>query len=453
MDVLMTQEICLLILKSAGIFFIIANFIYLGLLLVSWLRIKSFENHENEIDEGPLPPVSFLVPAYNEESLIVETIQTYLSLPQENKEIIIVNDGSHDKTMKLLQVMFQLKKTNDPTGRLFQSITYPILKVVEAPRLGKAGALNFGLQFTRYDLICTMDADTIPTARGVEACLHAFKRDPKLVAAGGVILVLSDHELKDNSPLRKRAKEWLTSFQRIEYLRTFICERLGWSFLDSTILISGAFCMLKKDAINKIGGFSRRSITEDFDLIVRLRSTFRGKDHRFTILPVTTCYTQVPRTPRHLSRQRMRWQMGLVQTLFQNGSLLLHPQHGFLGLFAIPYFWLVEAFSPLVALVAYSLLPLAIVNNWISLIDVLLFFGAGILFNMILTLFGIWFDDKYVSKKDSWSLPKSIIDIVLMHFGYKQMNLLWRLVALMKAATRAPTWGEKPRVEIIHRNY
>lgn len=443
----------LLLLKYSAFFFIGVNLIYGMLLILSWFRMKSYNREEKTKLIHELPGVSFLVPAYNEETLIVETIQTYLSLPQDKKEIIIVNDGSHDQTMRLLQIMFALRKTNDPTGRLWQSITHAELKVVEAPHMGKAAALNFGLKFAKYDVICTMDADTIPSARGVEACLRSMARNPKLISVGGVIQVLSHHELKDNSPLKERSKEWLTSFQRIEYLRTFICERLGWSFLGSTVLISGAFCMLKKEAIEKIGGFSPRSITEDFDLIVRLRRIYHGKDHQFTILPVTTCYTQVPRTIKHLSRQRMRWQMGLVQTLFENGSLFLHPQHGFLGMIAIPYFWIVEALSPFVALMAYVSLVYAMISGWVELNDVALFFSAGLIFNLVLTSFGIWFDKKYVSKKDHVSFERGLFETVMLHFGYKQMNLWWRLLALMKATTKAPTWGEKPRVELIHRNY
>lgn len=449
----MVQELTLLLLKYSAFFFIGVNLIYGILLLFSWLRMRQYNKEEQIKLQSELPAVSFLVPAYNEETLIVETLQTYLSLPQAKKEIIIINDGSHDQTMRLLQVMFALKKTNEPTGRLWQSITNPELKVVEAPHMGKAAALNFGLKFAKHDVICTMDADTIPSARGVEACLRAMARNPKLTAVGGVIQVLSHHELKDNSPLKERSKEWLTSFQRVEYLRTFICERLGWSFLGSTVLISGAFCMLKKEAIEKIGGFSPRSITEDFDLIVRLRKAFRGKNHQFTILPVTTCYTQVPRTIKHLSRQRMRWQMGLVQTLFENGSLFLHPQHGLLGMIAIPYFWVVEAFSPFFALTAYVSLGFAMISGWVELNDVALFFSAGLVFNLMLTAFGIWFDKKYVSKKDSWSMERGLLETVMLHFGYKQINLWWRLLALMKATTKAPAWGEKPRVELIHRNY
>ena len=439
----------MLLLQGGAIYFISVNLFYILLLFLSWLKIKKYSGVNEDLQH--LPPVSFIVPAYNEESLIVETIQTYLSLPQENKEVIVINDGSHDQTMRLLQVMYQLKKTESPEGLLFRSITHPELKVIEAQHLGKAQALNLGVKFARHDIICTMDADTIPTASGVQKCLEAFKKDKTLIAAGGVIQVLSSEELKDNSPLKKRANQRLTSFQRIEYLRTFVCERLGWSFIGSTILISGAFCMLKKEAIFKIGGFSPRSITEDFDLIVRLRKAYKGRAHSFKILPVTTCYTQVPRSIKHLSRQRIRWQMGLIQTLTQNGSLFLHPQHGFLGLIAIPYFWFVEAFSPLISLLAYAVAPLAILNGWISIETILFFAGAGLAFNLMITLIGGKLEKSFGHKHSS-PVMRNLWETFLLHFGYKQLTTWWRLLALLKVMTTAPTWGEKPRVELTHLN-
>jgi cellulose synthase/poly-beta-1,6-N-acetylglucosamine synthase-like glycosyltransferase len=442
----MIQEICLILLKGTTLYFLTINLVYGVLMLLSWFKIKKYRARVLK-DVVELPAVSFIVPAFNEESLIVETIQTYLSLLEIKKEIIVINDGSHDHTMKLLMNMFQLQKVSGP---LYRSITRPELKVLEAPHMGKAQALNFGISFASFDIICTMDADTIPMRRGVEACLKAFSTDKKLMAVGGVIKVLSTQVLKDNSPLISRSKEWLTSFQRIEYLRTFICERLGWSFLDSTLLISGAFCMLKKEAITKVGGFSHRSITEDFDLIVRLRRAYKGQGYNFKTLPVTTCYTQVPRTLKHLAMQRMRWQMGLVQTLFQNTSLFLHPGHGVLGIFAIPYFWIVEALSPIVELIAYIVVPYSIYQGWVPWELVLLYFGIGVLFNLQITLLGVYFDNRYVSKNKSWLCIRSATETVLLHFGYKQLNSYWRLVALMKSTTNVVSWGDKPREEIIH---
>lgn len=446
----MIELMTLSFLKFAALYFIIINSIYGLLLIVSWFKIRQFRKMENKNDLSNLPNVSFLVPAYNEESLIVEAIQTYLSIPQKNKEIIIVNDGSHDQTMSLLVTMFQLKKIDHPSGIVFQSLSWPELKVVEAPHQGKAQALNFGLKFTQYDLICTMDADTIPTVHGVETCLKAFRNDPKLIATGGVIQVLSSQELKSNSPLITRTREWLTSFQRIEYLRTFVCERLGWSFLGSTLLISGAFCMIKKSAILKIGGFNSKSITEDFELIVRLRKHFKGVNYNFKILPVTTCYTQVPRTLSHLSRQRIRWQMGLVQTLFEHGQLILNPKHGVLGGIAVPYFWLVEVFSPVIVFFSYLMIPLALFFSWINLFPVALFLGIGVIFNLIITTFGIYFDDRFITKEKKWSIVTSLVETTLLHLGYKQLNSWWRLKALIKLLKTSGTWGEKPRVELIH---
>lgn len=448
----MVQETALSILYFAGFYFLAINLTYGLLLGFSVMKIRNFRKKEREAKSLEIPAVSFIVPAYNEESLIVETIQTYLSLPQEKKEVIVIDDGSHDQTMRLLRTMFQLRKIEHPWTTVYQSIIFPNLKVIEASHMGKASALNLGVRLASFDLVCTMDADTIPTARGVEACLKSFAADSKLIACGGVMHVLSTNELKQNSPLKQRAREWLTSFQRIEYLRTFVCERLGWSYLGSTILISGAFCMLRKDALQKIGGFSPRSITEDFDLIVRLKRQFTSKNHHIKILPVTTCYTQVPRTLKHLSKQRMRWQLGLIQTLFKNSSLFMHPQHGFMGMLAIPYFWLVEAISPFIAVMSLALLPFVLIEGLVQWQTIAGFIGAGIAFNLFITFSGIYLDHKHVSRTKHWSMLQAMIETVLINFGYKQINLWWRLFASMKAFSSAQTWGEKPRVEIIHLN-
>jgi cellulose synthase/poly-beta-1,6-N-acetylglucosamine synthase-like glycosyltransferase len=431
----MAQEICLLLLKFTGVYFFSINFLYGILMLLSWVKVKKYRREvklQTNVDK--IQPVSFIIPAFNEESLIVETIQSYLLLPQDKKEIIVINDGSQDKTFKLLQTMYQLKRLEESTN-VFRSITTSDLVVIEAPHLGKAQALNFGISQAKYDLICTMDADTIPTASGVEGCLRAFAQDPNLVAAGGVIQALN-------------AKGWLTTFQKLEYLRTFLCERLGWSIMGSTTLISGAFCMVKKEAWKKIGGFRNNSITEDLDLIVRLRKAYPGQVNRFRIFPITTCHTQVPKDFSHLMVQRMRWQLGLVETLARNIDMCLNPAHGILGLIAIPYSWIVEVFSPLLEFTALIIIPLAIYQGWIDAQLVLFYLCAGIIFNVVITLFGIYLDNKYVSRNKSWSCITSAFQTVLLHLGYKQLTSFWRLLALFRSFGKKYEWGEKPRQEI-----
>ena len=441
------KDLTLLFLEVTAVYFFFIACLYAVLLVLSWVKIRRYHGKATATD---LPGVSFLIPAYNEESLIVETIQTYLSLSHEKKEIIVINDGSSDQTMKLLSTMYFLRKVSDNN---FESITHPALRIVNVPHMGKAQALNRGLFHARYPLVCTMDADTIPSREGVESCLSAFAQDKKLIACGGVIQVMNSQVLKNNLPVENAKGSWLVTFQRIEYLRTFICERLGWSLLDSTILISGAFCMVKKDAVERVGGFNHRSITEDFDLIVRLRKEFSGEDHSMRILPVTTCYTQVPGKVRHLMRQRVRWQLGLMQTLFANKTLFMNPTYGLMGLLAIPYMWIVELLSPIFELTAYVVVPMAWMLGAVSTDAFLAWMMAGLIYNFFLSLAGLYLDRKYISKSRAMSWRKIALGSLFIHFGYKQMTMWWRLRALFKTVGRNQGWGEKPREEIVFANY
>ena len=448
----MIQQYAIVFLTFSAIYFLIINFIYATLTLLSWIKVKKFKNELSINPQRVRPSVSFIIPAFNEESLIVETLQTYLSLPQKNKEIIVINDGSRDQTFKLLQTMFFLRRTQEGS-HVFQSITHPELMVLEAPHKGKAHSLNLGIKHAKYDLVCTMDADTIPTAEGVETTLNAFAQDSKLLAAGGIIHVLNSQVLKQNIPHKSKTGSWLTTFQSIEYLRTFLCVRLGWSIIGSTSLISGAFCMLRKEAWKKVGGFRTDSITEDLDLIIRLRRAYPGGGNRFRVLPVITCYTQVPKDKKHLMVQRMRWQMGLVQTLSRNLNLMFHPGHGFLGFVAIPYSWLAEVLSPLFEVASFIIIPFALIQGWIDPLIVFGYISMGLIFHVAITLFGGHLDNNHVSLNKNWSYRKNAIYTVLFHLGYKQMTSWWRLLALIKSFRKSYEWGEKPRQEIIHQAF
>jgi cellulose synthase/poly-beta-1,6-N-acetylglucosamine synthase-like glycosyltransferase len=451
MDVLMLKEITLEFLTFAGLYFLCINALHGILLALSWVKIRKFSNKDSSIEtQNPQQAVSFIIPAFNEESLIVETIQTYLSLPQK-KEIIIINDGSKDQTFKMLQTMFFLKRS-DVGSNLFRSITHPELVVIEADHKGKAFALNLGIQKASFELICTLDADTIPSRKGVSASMNAFMANPNLVAAGGIIHVLNSNTLKGNTPQTKSSNLWLTNFQSIEYLKTFICVRLGWSLLGSTTLISGAFCMFKKEAWRKVGGFRNDSITEDLDFIIKLRRAYPGKNNHFRILPVVTCHTQVPKDKKHLMVQRMRWQMGLVETLFKNLDLCFNRNHGIVGLVTIPYYWIAEVLSPLIEIFALIVVPFALIQGWIELSVVATFLLAGLILNISMTLFGIYLDNEHVSGNKSRCYRKGLFHGILIHFGYKQLTSWWRFLALLRAFKKGYQWGEKPRQEITHQS-
>jgi cellulose synthase/poly-beta-1,6-N-acetylglucosamine synthase-like glycosyltransferase len=438
------------LLQLAIYYFLTANFIYGALIVFSWMKISKYQEQETHFEEKmDLPPITFIISAFNEESVIVETTQTYLSLPIKEKEIIIINDGSNDCTFKVLQVMFQLERSN-PNSNLFRSITVPELKVLEAAHLGKARALNLGISHARTELICTMDADTIPSSPGVIKVLKEFARDSKLLVAGGVIQVLKSSTLLENEPASTKKQRWLNSFQSIEYIRAFLCERLGWSFLGATVLVSGAFCMMRREALLRVGGFQQDSIAEDFDLILRMRRIYSDKIYHFKIFPITTCYTQAPRTLKHLKGQRIRWQRGLLETLINHRSMIFDFKQGLLGFIVIPYYWLFEVLSPLIELITLMLLILTWFQGHLSLPTVILYLGIGLAYNLFITLFGIYIDNKFVTKKYEWSFTKSLISTIILNLGYRQIISWWRLTANIKTFMIKKSWGEKPRQEIIH---
>lgn len=449
----MIQDVCLFLLETIALYFIFVNVFAAFLFLLSYLNLKRFMKDNKDLpNPEDLPAVSFIIPAFNEESLITETIQTYLLLPNIEKEIIVVDDGSADRTFTLLQAMFQLRRIDTASG-IFKSITHPELVVLKSTHQGKAASLNHGITHAKYDLICTMDADTIPTKKGVLSCLKAFKEDRKLIAAGGIIKVLKSHLINGNDPHPHRTNPGhLTILQNLEYLQAFICGRIGWSLLGSTTLISGAFCMAKKSAIQQIGCFTHNSITEDLDLIIRLRKHFKSSEYHFKVLPVISCHTQVPGDSQHLKEQRMRWHTGLIQTLSKNLSLNFNPEYGLMGMLAVPYLWLVEILSPLIELFAVLLITLAFFSDWINPSPVLYLLAAGLSLSVLTTLLSVYLESKYLSQGNRPQFLRTFIYSASFHLGYRQLTSYWRLAALMKSFGKSSHWGGKLRREIIHQS-
>jgi hypothetical protein len=151
--------------------------------------------------------------------------------------------------------------------------------------------------------------------------------------------------------------------------------------------------------------------------------------------------------------QRIRWQMGLVETLSRNLDLCFNPKHGLLGLVAIPYFWFVEVISPLLEVSALIIIPFALIEGLIQPSLVCLYFASGVLYNLMITLFGTLVDNRHISKFKNWSSPTTALQTVCLHFGYKQLTSWWRLLALFKMLKKNYHWGEKPRQEIIHQAF
>lgn len=300
-----------------------AAFTYLGLRSIvvtarefSQVALTDFVEHQ--IYE----PVSILVPAYNEQESIVASVDSFLSLNFPEFEVIVVSDGSTDQTIGRLIHAFDLveheriRRRIVPTGyvrRVFRSLRHPGLHVIEKDWGGKADALNAGLNLAHYPLICPVDGDSMLDAEANLRSSRLFTEDDTLLAIGGTVRPLNAVATTEGAIEEMRLpRRWIERFQVLEYARAFFTGRAGWSHVGMLLIISGAFGMFKREAVERVGGFLVGTVGEDAELVLRLHKHYRraGAPYRIAFTPDPICWTEVPSDLGSLRRQRTDGSVG-----------------------------------------------------------------------------------------------------------------------------------------------
>jgi cellulose synthase/poly-beta-1,6-N-acetylglucosamine synthase-like glycosyltransferase len=405
------------------------------------------------------PPVSVIVPAYNEEATIGGSVRSMLQLDYPEYEVIVVNDGSRDGTMEALRREFALVPFPEaywkqievrPVRGVFRSTRHANLRVIDKENGGKADALNAGLNAARYPLFCGVDADSILERASLRRVVGPFLEDPTVIASGGTVRVANGCAVRggflETVGLPKRP---LPLFQIVEYLRAFLFGRMGWSPLNAVLIISGAFGVFRRELVIAAGGYRSDTVGEDMELVVRLHRLYRlaGKPYRIVFVPDPICWTEAPESLRALRGQRMRWQRGLAESLTLNRRLLLHPRGGFPGWLAFPFMVLFEWLGPLIEVAGYFLVgvgfALGILSWTVFCAFLLLAIGLGIALSVSALLLEELTFHVYKRPRELLLLAGAA---VLENFGYRQLITLWRLEGLVKWAFGAKArWGDMQR--------
>jgi cellulose synthase/poly-beta-1,6-N-acetylglucosamine synthase-like glycosyltransferase len=323
-------------------------------------------------------PVSILVPAYNEEKSIVASVRSFVGLHYPRFEVIVVSDGSTDGTMDALVEEFALvedprvwphRLPGKPVTRVMRSLRYPNLVVAEKENGGKADALNAALELASYPLVAPVDSDSVLDAEAILRASRLFVEDDTVIAVGGTIRPLNGAVMRHGRPAELRMpRRWIERLQIVEYARAFFLGRAGWTRLGALMIISGAFGLFRRDAVEWVGGFWDGTIGEDMELVMRLhREHVRsGRPHRIVFTPDPICWTEVPSDLRSLRGQRNRWHRGLWTNLWRHRAMLLNPRYGRLGLLAVPYFWLFEGIGPVIEATGLVVFGLSFAFGWLD---------------------------------------------------------------------------------------
>ncbi|MBA2524882.1 MAG: glycosyltransferase family 2 protein [Pyrinomonadaceae bacterium] len=406
------------------------------------------------------PPITLIVTAYNEEAVIVPSVRSLLQLDYSEFEIVIVNDGSTDHTLDVLQKEFQLVpfpeafRVRVPHARVravYQSTIYPELRVIDKENGGgKADASNAGINGARFPLFCPLDADTILQRDSLSLMAQPFLEDRRTIAVGGTIRIANGCEVSSGFlTCVGLPKSFLALFQIIEYMRSFLLARVGFSAMNALPLISGAFGLFHKDSVIAVGGYRHDALGEDMELVMRLHRHFRlqGKPYRIKFVPDATCWTEAPESRRVLKNQRVRWQRGLMESVLMNRELLFHPRSGWLGWFAIPFVFFFEGLGGLVEVVGLlfmiTSLALGLISGQAFVAFLLVALGLGLLLSTTALLLEEITFHTYPKTKHLLLLFAAI---VLENFGYRQLNAVWRVIGLYKWMIKGQAkWGEMTR--------
>ena len=448
--------------------FVVYNLaINIGYLALNLMAIVSlvYKNQENLLNKLPQSysefeyPISILVPAFNEEATIVASIKSMLQLEYSNYEIVVVNDGSKDNTLAQLQSAFALVRTNPskpdllPTQTvrgLYRSQLYPNLFVIDKMNGGKADSLNAGINFSHHPLFCAVDADSILERTGLQRLVKPFMRNPDMVVTGGTIRVANGCNVSQGNLTHiGLPTNFLALLQVVEYLRAFLFGRLGWSRLNAILIVSGAFGLFKRDKIIEVGGYKTKTIGEDMELIVRLHRVLRAKGEPCPVEFVadSVCWTEVPEDIKTLRNQRVRWQRGLCESLQANKGLLFAPSGGAAGWIAFPFMLVFEAIGPLLEVVGYISMLVAVVMDYISWPSFWIIFASTVSIGALLSTMALALEEFsfHTYPKLSHLLVLWLVGIV-DSFGYRQLNTYWRVMGLYKWATQKEAqWGNMTR--------
>ena len=429
-------------------YYALSNCIYLVLLLTAIARNTRHRHRlsslrlENLKNSPFTPAISLLVPAHNEEKTIVASVRSLLSLDYPSLEIIVVNDGSRDRTLDQLKQAYQLRRAHllyipevptAPVRGLYRSLSEERLLVIDKAAGGsKADAINAALNAAGSPYVCVVDSDSILERESLLRMIAGVFADPEQVVALGGIVRISNGCMIENGELTQVGlpRRPIEVLQVIEYLRALLIGREAWAQFNALPIISGAFGIFRKDILSRVRGFRTSSIGEDLDLVVRMHRYMRetGKEYQIAFIPDPTCWTEVPSDLRSLARQRARWQKGLLDTLWLNRAMLFRRKYGRVGWITLPYMWVFELLAPVLELTGYVSIAVAASLGLLGRHFLILFLIFGYAYATLISVGSVMLEEmNYRRYNRSREAARLLLYCLLEHFPYRQLTMIWRL--------------------------
>ncbi|MGA2418507.1 MAG: glycosyltransferase, partial [Candidatus Acidiferrum sp.] len=392
----------------AGIVLVSSRALIIGILAL----VEKCLPDRHQLSDPP-PTVSVLIPAHNEETVIVQTVNSVLASDFQDLHVIVINDGSTDTTGDLLDDNFARDSR---------------VHIIHQVNRGKPAALSAGIASAESEILVTIDADTEIEPDAISKLLRHFS-DPQVGAVAG------------NVKVGNRSR-WLTRWQALEYITSQNMEKRAFDLLNCITVVPGALGAWRRTAVEAAGGITADTVAEDADLTIAIRRL----GWRISYDEEAIAWTEAPETPGVLIRQRFRWTFGTLQSFWKHKDTLFRPKYGTLGWVALPNIFLFQVLLPLISPVI-DLLFLGAVVLWAlekwhfpyipqihsstnDLLGSVLFFLGFLLIDVLTCVIAF-----ALERDEDWSL---LVPVLLQRFYYRQLMYVVLFRSVKEAVSGRP---------------
>jgi cellulose synthase/poly-beta-1,6-N-acetylglucosamine synthase-like glycosyltransferase len=459
------REILWIFSWLAFVYFAVYSLCQVTFTLVAWNRLAGQRRARaySALDEtyaSPFtPPVSVILPAFNEEAGIVPSVHSLLDLRYPNHEVIVVNDGSTDGTLERLREAFELvplrqalrtRIATAPIHAAFASRAHPNLCVLDKDNGGKSDSLNAGINAAAHAHVCAIDADAVLEQDSLLRIMAPFVDDPEIVAAaGGIVRVANGSVIEGGRLVDFRLPlSHIARFQILEYFRAFLIGRLAFDSINGVLIISGAFGLFKRELVEAVGGYALDTVGEDAELVVRLHAYLRerGEEYRIRFVSEPVCWTEAPADVTTLGRQRRRWQRGLGETLWRHRRQIFNPRARALGLATLPFFLCFEFLGAVIEAIAIPVVVVAWALGVLSVSFFVAFLSLSVLLAVIISISALLLEEyavrRYERGKD---IARLVLYALVENLGYRQLIAYFRCCGIIDLVRGRSEWGEMRR--------
>lgn len=352
------------------------------------------------------PSVTLIVPAYNEETVIAETITSLAQIdyPKSKLQVIVVNDGSKDSTAKIARECIRSLPKDSP-----------IIRLINRPNRGKAGAINHILRYyVKSTLVVCLDADSQLSKDAIRNIAQYF-RDRNVIACSSNVNIIEDGTL-------------FTLIQKFEYLVGYQAKR-GLSLLNTEYIVGGVGSAFRMSALRTAGFYDTNTLTEDIDLTMKLILA-KHKNQRIVYAQDSHAYTQAVHSFKEFSGQRFRWKYGRLQTFLKHKSLFFSKQANHskrVSWFMLPYVLMLDVIFFFEPLIVAWLIFVMVMSFDITMLNSAIVLLTGY------TLMSLW-SSSAISTKDklrlSYYAPTMYVFIYVLSLA--------EYIALLKSLLRLP---------------